>query len=74
METFLKEQLIHLVDKVLSYNFDIEQKDFESTYGVDPIDIDRVEYERILNESNHIFKYMYALERLISQIKDNENI
>ena len=74
METFLKEQLIHLVDKVLSYNRDIEQKHFEEQMGVDPIDIDRVEYERILNESNHIFKYIYALERLILQIKDNENI
>ena len=42
--------------------------------GVDPIDIDRIEYERILNESNHIFKYIYALERLIIQIKDNEKI
>jgi len=74
MDKFIKEQLIHLVEKVLSYNRDTEQKHFEEEMGVDPIDIDRVEYERILNESNHIFKYIYALERLIIQIKDNENI
>ena len=74
MEKFIKEQLIHLVDKVLSYNRNEEKKHFESQYGVDPIDIDRVEYERILNESNHIYKFIYALDRLILQLKDNENI
>tara|TARA_R100000734_G_C3315826_1_gene108016 strand:- start:975 stop:1196 length:222 start_codon:yes stop_codon:yes gene_type:complete len=73
METFIKEQIIHLVKKILSYNSDIEQKDFESTFDVDPIDIDRVEYERILNESDHIYKYMYALDRLIHQL-ENEKI
>lgn len=72
MDTFIKEQLIHLVKKVLSYNSDIEQKDFESTYGVDPIDIDRVEYERLLNESEHIYKYIYALDRLIHQLEDEK--
>ena len=72
MDTFIKEQLIHLVKKVLSYNSDMEQKDFESTYGVDPIDIDRVEYERLLNESEHIYKYIYALERLIHQLEDEK--
>lgn len=72
MDTFIKEQLIHLVKKVLSYNSDMEQKDFESTYGVDPIDIDRVEYERLLNESEHIYKYIYALDRLIHQLEDEK--
>ena len=72
MDTFIKEQLIHLVKKVLSYNSDIEKKDFESTYGVDPIDIDRVEYERLLNESEHIYKYIYALDRLIHQLEDEK--
>ena len=72
MDTFIKEQLIHLVKKVLSYNSDIEQKDFESTFGVDPIDIDRVEYERLLNESDHIYKYIYALDRLIHQLEDEK--
>jgi len=64
METFIKEQIIHLVKKILSYNSDIEQKDFESTFD---------EYERILNESDHIYKYMYALDRLIHQL-ENEKI
>ena len=72
MDTFIKEQLIHLVKKVLSYNSDMEQKDFESTYGVDPIDVDRVEYERLLNESEHIYKYIYALDRLIHQLEDEK--
>ena len=72
MDTFIKEQLIHLVKKVLSYNSDIEQKDFESTFGVDPIDVDRVEYERLLNESDHIYKYIYALDRLIHQLEDEK--
>ncbi len=72
MDTFIKEQLIHLVKKVLSYNSDIEQKDFESTFGVDPIDVDRVEYERLLNESDHIYKYIYALDRLIHQLQDEK--
>lgn len=72
MDTFIKEQLIHLVKKVLSYNSDMEQKDFESTFQVDPIDIDRVEYERILNESQHIYKYIYALDRLIHQLEDEK--
>lgn len=72
MDTFIKEQLIHLVKKVLSYNSDMEQKDFESTFRVDPIDIDRVEYERILNESQHIYKYIYALDRLIHQLEDEK--
>lgn len=72
MDTFIKEQLIHLVKKVLSYNSDIEQKDFESTFGVDPIDVDRVEYERLLNESDHIYKYIYALDRLIQQLEDEK--
>lgn len=72
MDTFIKEQLIHLVKKVLSYNSDMERKDFESTFRVDPIDIDRVEYERILNESQHIYKYIYALDRLIHQLEDEK--
>lgn len=72
MDTFIKEQLIHLVRKVLSYNSDMEQKDFESTFGVDPIDVDRVEYERLLNESEHIYKYIYALDRLIHQLEDEK--
>ena len=73
MDSFVKEQLIHLVKKVLSYVNDDEQKDFESTFDVDPIDIDRVEYERVLNESEHIYKYIYACERLIQQF-ENEKI
>ena len=72
MDNFVKEQLIHLVKKVLSYVADDEQKDFESSFGVEPIDIDRVEYERLLNESEHIYKYIYALERLIQQFKDEK--
>ena len=74
MEQFVQEQVIHLVRKVLKYIGDDERKDCESQFGVDPIDIDRVEYERVLNESNHIYKYIYALDRLIRQIEDNERI
>tara|TARA_B100000287_G_scaffold433310_2_gene494723 strand:+ start:1114 stop:1335 length:222 start_codon:yes stop_codon:yes gene_type:complete len=72
MDNFIKEQIVHLVNIILNYIRDDEKKDFESTFGVDPIDIDRIEYERILNESEHIYKYIYALERIIQTISDEK--
>ena len=72
MDNFIKEQIVHLVNIILNYIKDDEKKDFESTFGVDPIDIDRIEYERILNESEHIYKYIYALERIIQTISDEK--
>ena len=71
---FEQEQLVHLSEKILDYASDTEQKHFlESISFHDSIaSVDKTEFERILNESDHIYKYMYALQKLINKIKDEK--
>lgn len=70
---FEAEQMLHLATVILDHSMETEHKRFlESISYVWELEErkDKTEFERVLNESEHIYKYMYALNKLIKKFKN----
>tara|TARA_R100000742_G_C4263090_1_gene80930 strand:+ start:582 stop:806 length:225 start_codon:yes stop_codon:yes gene_type:complete len=67
---FQEEQMIHLCNKLLEYMYEPEYTDFNERHLSDIVGLKNFsqEYQDELNKSDHIFKYIYALEKLINQL------
>jgi hypothetical protein len=71
------ERLIHLSSKVLEYVYIPEYEDYFNQSRLDDSFRDDQNDDWIiedkLNDSDHIFKYIYNLKQLITKIKSNGN-
>ncbi len=82
MKDFAIQQIIHLTGKIIEYLYDDELKDYESSLtkyqikDVNPSLSSEENFEHKLNESEHIFKYIYALNKILQSLqeKKDENI
>ena len=82
MKDFTIQQIIHLTGKIIEYLYDDELKDYESSlskYEIKDINTSlssEENFEHKLNESEHIFKYIYALNKILQNLqeKKDENI
>ena len=61
---FQEEQMIHLCNKVLQYIYEPEFTDYSERHSVEE-EVFSQEYEDELNKTDHIFKYIYALEKIV---------
>lgn len=61
---FQEEQMIHLCNKVLEYIYEPEFTDYNERHSVEE-EVFSQEYVDELNKTNHIFKYIYALEKIV---------
>jgi len=71
---FQEEQMIHLSNKILEYIYEPEFTDFNERHLSVELDAEEIyvfsqAYQDELNKSDHIFKYIYALENLIDKTK-----
>ena len=82
MKNFTIQQIIHLANKIIEYLYDDELKDYESSLtkysikDINPSLSSEENFEHKLNESEHIFKYIYALNKILQSLqeKKDENI
>tara|TARA_A100001388_G_scaffold267324_1_gene241342 strand:+ start:1187 stop:1435 length:249 start_codon:yes stop_codon:yes gene_type:complete len=79
MKDFTIQQIIHLTSKVIEYLYDDERKDYESSlskYEIKDINPDlssEENFEHKLNESEHIFKYIYALNKILQNLQEKKD-
>ena len=74
---FQAERLLHLASKLVDYVYIPEEEDYWNKTGLhestrDDGNDDWIDEEK-LNESTHMFKCVYNLNKLINQIKNEQN-
>ena len=76
MTTFQIEQLVHLSNQVVDYLYQDEENDYNSRLtkfeikDINPELTSLENYQIKLNDSDHIFKYVFNLKRLLNEIAD----
>ena len=76
MKDFTIQQMIHLASKIIEYLYDDEKKDYESRLikyeikDINPSLSSEDNYEQKLNDSEHIFKYIYALNKILQSLQE----
>ena len=79
ISNFEIEQLLHLCNKVVNYLYEDELKDYHSRLtkyeikDIDPKLTSFENFEKKLNKSDHIFKYIHNLHRLLGEIAGRKN-
>ncbi len=80
LSKFQIEQLLHLSNQVVNYLYEDEIKDYQSSLSkyeikdIDPKLTSLENFENKLNKSEHIFKYVYNLHKLLGEIAGRKDV